>query len=140
MTVCSFAVYSVGIVPVMGRHSPLVVTTVTTLIGAALLSVAAAPALARQDWGAPSGLAWGALVYSALPSIVLGNILWFTAISRVGPGRASLYTNLQPFLAAIFALLVLSERLGALQVAGGFVIATGLLLGRRRSVPAPLAE
>jgi len=79
-------------------------------------------------------------VYSALPSIVLGNILWFTAISRVGPGRASLFTNLQPFLAAVFALLVLSERLGALQIGGGAVIAAGLLLGRRRALPAPPAE
>jgi drug/metabolite transporter (DMT)-like permease len=140
VTVGSFAVYSVAIVPVMGRHSPLVATAVTTLIGAALLSVAAAPALARQEWGRPGAVAWSALVYSALPSIVLGNILWFTAISRVGPGRASLYTNLQPFLAAIFALLVLSERLGALEIAGGFVIAGGLLLGRRRPLPAPLGE
>ena len=140
VTVCSFAVYSVAIMPVMGRHSLLVATAVTTLIGASLLSAAAAPALARQDWSRPGGLAWSALVYSALPSIVLGNILWFTAISRVGPGRASLYTNLQPFLAAVFALLVLSERLGALRIAGGFVIAAGLLLGRRRPLPAPLAE
>lgn len=54
--------------------------------------------------------------------------------------RASLYTNLQPFLAAIFALLVLSERLGAFEIAGGFVIAGGLLLGRRRPLPAPLGE
>jgi drug/metabolite transporter (DMT)-like permease len=140
VTVVSFAVYSVAIVPVMGRHTPLVATAVTTLIGAVLLSVAAAPALARQDWGRPGALAWGSLVYSALPSIVLGNILWFTALSRVGPGRASLFTNLQPFIAAVFALLVLSERLGALQLAGGAVIAAGLLLGRRRPLPAPPAE
>jgi drug/metabolite transporter (DMT)-like permease len=140
VTVASFAVYSVAIVPVMGRTSPLVATSVTTLIGAALLCLAAAPALARQDWSRPGPLAWSALVYSALPSIVLGNILWFTAISRVGPGRASLFANLQPFLGAVFALLVLSEQLRALQIAGGFVIAAGLLLGRRRPLPAPPAE
>ncbi|TMJ94979.1 MAG: DMT family transporter, partial [Actinobacteria bacterium] len=123
LTVCSFAVYSVAIVPVMRRHSPLAVAAVTTIIGSVLLSIVSAPFLARQDWGRPGPLAWSSLVYSALPSIVLGNILWFTAINRVGPGRASLFTNLQPFVAAVFALLVLSEHLGALQVAGGFVIA-----------------
>jgi len=140
LTVCSFAVYSVAIVPVMRRHSPLAVAAVTTIIGSVLLSIVSAPFLARQDWGRPGPLAWSSLVYSALPSIVLGNILWFTAINRVGPGRASLFTNLQPFIAAVFALLVLSEHLGALQVAGGFVIAVGLALGGRRPLPAPAAE
>ena len=51
-----------------------------------------------------------------------------------------MFTNLQPFIAAVFALLVLSEHLGALQVAGGFVIAVGLGLGGRRPLPAPAAE
>lgn len=140
ITVTSFAVYSVGIVPVMTRNTPLVVTAVTTLVGAVLLAAASAPALAHQDWSNPGPLAWTSLVYSALPSIVLGNILWFTAVSRVGPGRASLFTNLQPFLAAIFAVLVLSERLGTLQLAGGAVIGAGLLIGRRRPLTAPPAE
>lgn len=39
-------------------------------------------------------LAWGALLYSALISIVVGNVFWFTAIDRVGPGRASLQAPL----------------------------------------------
>ena len=140
VAVSCFAVYSVAIVPVMSRHTPLVATAVTTLIGAVLLSVAAVPVLVDQDWGRPEALAWGSLVYSALPAIVLGNILWFTAISRVGPGRASLYPNLQPFLGAVFALLVLSEGLGALEIAGGCVIATGLAIGRRRPLATPPAE
>jgi drug/metabolite transporter (DMT)-like permease len=67
---------------------------------------------------------------------VFTNVMWFTAIDRVGPGRASLYVNLQPFLGAFFALLVLSEEMGPLQVAGGFVIAAGLLLARLAQ-PAP---
>ena len=139
-TVCSFAVYSVGIVPVFERHSPLVVTTVTSLIGACYLAVGAAPVLAGADWGRPGGLAWSALLYSALASIVLGNIFWFVAISRVGPGRASLYANLQPFLAAVFAVLVLSERLDAIQIAGGLVITAGLVLGRKGRLGAPPLE
>jgi drug/metabolite transporter (DMT)-like permease len=140
LTVCSFAVYSVAIVPMMRRHSPLVVTAVTTICGAVLLTVVTSPALATQDWGRPGALAWSALVYSALPSIVVGNILWFTAVNRVGPGRAGLYSNLQPFVAALIGLVVLSERLGPLQVAGGLVIALGLVLGQRGALSAPPAE
>ena len=35
--------------------------------------------------------------------------------------------NLQPFLGAFFALVVLSEEMSGLQFAGGFVIAAGIL-------------
>ncbi len=36
---------------------------------------------------------------------------------RPAPNRASLYANLQPFLGAVFAVLVLSETMGSLQIA-----------------------
>ena len=36
-------------------------------------------------------------------------MLWFTAIDRVGPSRASLFANLQFFLAAVFGVILLSE-------------------------------
>jgi drug/metabolite transporter (DMT)-like permease len=63
--------------------------------------------------------------------------MWFTAIDRVGAARASLYANLQPFLGAVFALLVLGEDMSTLQFAGGFVIGAGILLARAGTPPAP---
>jgi drug/metabolite transporter (DMT)-like permease len=41
-------------------------------------------------------------------------------------------TNLQPFLAALFAVVLLSEELTWLQVAGGLTIGLALVLARRR--------
>jgi len=140
VTTSTFAIYSVAVVPVMKRNSPLVVNAVSALIGAALLAAASATVLAHESWGEPGALAWGALLYSALISVVLGNLFWFAAIDRVGPGRASLFANLQPFLGALFAVLVLSETLRAGQIAGGCVIALGILLGRRARLTAPPSE
>ena len=57
--------------------------------------------------------------------------MWFTAIDRVGAARSSLYANLQPFLGAIWALLILSETMTWLQVVGGVVIAGGIFLATR---------
>ncbi len=139
-TVTSFAAYSVAIVPVMKHHSPLVVSAVSCVIGAVLLAAVSAPWLADESWGQPPALAWGALLYSALASIVLGNVFWSTAIRRVGAGRSALYANLQPFLGAVFAVLVLSEGLGALQLVGGLVIASGIVLGGGARLSAPPAE
>ncbi len=140
VTTSTFAAYSVAISPVVRRNSPLAVNAVSALIGAALLGFICSTVLAGQDWGAVEPLAWGALLYSALASIVLGNVFWFTAIDRVGPGRASLFANLQPFVGALFAVIVLSERLAPVQLAGGCVIAAGIVLGRRARLTTPPSE
>ncbi len=140
VTTSTFAVYSVAIAPVVRRNSPLAVNALSAVIGAAVLGSVCSSALADQDWGAVEPLAWGALLYGSLASIVLGNVFWFTAIARAGPGRASLFANMQPFLGALFAVLVLSERLGVAQLLGGGVIAAGIALGRRARLAAPPSE
>lgn len=140
VTTSTFAVYSVAIAPVVRRNSPLAVNAISALIGAAMLGVVCSTVLARESWGAIGPLAWGALLYSSLVSIVLGNVFWFTAIDRVGPARSSLFANMQPFLGALFAVLVLSERLGGGQLVGGGVIAIGIALGRRTPLTTPPSE
>jgi drug/metabolite transporter (DMT)-like permease len=57
-------------------------------------------------------------------------VLWVRAVHLVGPSRATLFANVQPFVAAVFALLILSERLTMLQAAGGLAIAAGMMLVR----------
>jgi drug/metabolite transporter (DMT)-like permease len=137
VTTLSFAAYSVAIVPAMRRHSPLTVNAASCLIGGLLLCLISLPWFARQAWSAPPSLAWTALLYSGLGSIVIGNVFWFTAIDRVGAGRSALYANLQPFLGALFAVLVLSEHLHPIQIVGGLVIASGIALGGRIRLSAP---
>lgn len=133
----TWAVYSVAIGPLMQRYSPYRISAFTLLVGSVPLVLSALGQLASQDWGSLGALAWAAFVYSLLFSLVLTNITWFTAIDRVGAARASLYVNLQPFLGAFFALVVLSEEMGALQVAGGLVIGAGIVLARNARLPAP---
>lgn len=140
VTTVTFAVYSVSIAPVVRRRSPLVVNAVTALAGAAMLAPASSFVLAGENWPEIEVLAWGALLYSAIASIALGNLFWFAGIDRVGPGRAALFANLQPFLGALFAVAILAESLGPLKLAGGIVIAFGILLGSRTRLPAPPSE
>jgi drug/metabolite transporter (DMT)-like permease len=76
---------------------------------------------------------WALLVFATLGPLVLTNVLWFRSLHRIGPSRATLVANLQPFVAAVFALILLSERMTLLQVVGGGLIAAGILFARRRS-------
>jgi drug/metabolite transporter (DMT)-like permease len=127
----TWAVYSVALVPLMRSYSPYRISAFALLLGTILLFPTAAIQIAEQDYSLEA-LVWAGFVFSIFGPLVLTNILWFTAIGRVGPSRATLVANLQPFLAAVFALVLLSESITALQLAGGAAIAIGILLARRR--------
>jgi drug/metabolite transporter (DMT)-like permease len=135
----TWSAYSVAIAPLMTRYTASRISAYTLAIGAVLLLSAGAPQLASQDYASLPSLVWVAYVFAVLGPLSLTNLLWFNSIEQVGPSRASMYANLQPFLGAIFALLILSESITALQVGGGLLIAAGIVLSRREQ-PAVLVR
>jgi drug/metabolite transporter (DMT)-like permease len=135
----TWAAYSVAIAPLMTHYTASRISAYALTIGAILLLIAGAPQLASQDYASLPSLVWVAYVFAVLGPLSLTNLLWFNSIERVGPSRASMYANLQPFLGAIFALLILSESITALQIGGGVLIAAGIVLSRREQ-PALLVQ
>jgi drug/metabolite transporter (DMT)-like permease len=136
----TWALYSVLVAPLLVRYSPYRISTIVGIAASVPLLATAAPQMASTDWHAINGLAWAALAYATILALVASNVLWFTAIERAGPNRAALYANLQPFLGALFAVIVLSEELGWLQVVGGAVIAAALVLSRTRRPPVEVVD
>jgi drug/metabolite transporter (DMT)-like permease len=134
----TWAAYSVAMGPLMRRYSPYRISAFVLIVGSIPLLISASVQIASQDWASLSGLAWACFIYSLFFSLVFTNIMWFTAIDRVGAARSSLYANLQPFLGAVWALLILSETMTLIQVIGGVVIAGGIVLARGQ--PPPVAN
>lgn len=127
----TWGMYSVAIVPLLSRYSVWRISAVALIAGAVPALLTAIPQLSEQEWDLGL-LVWAGFAFGVLGPLVLTNFLWFTAIERVGPSRATLVANLQPFLAALFAVALLSEELTWLQVAGGIAIGLALVLARRR--------
>ena len=136
----TWAFYSVVAGPILQRLTPYRISAVVGLAAIGPLVATATPQLVGTDWSAVSGLAWAALAYSTLAAFVISNVTWFKAIGQAGANRASLYANLQPFLGAVFAVLVLSETLSPLQIAGGAVIAAGIMLAHSRRPPVEVVD
>jgi drug/metabolite transporter (DMT)-like permease len=136
----TWAAYSVAIAPLMRRYSPFRLSAVFLAAVTLPLALAGSRQLADQDFHF-GALVWLGFAFAVLGPLVTTNFLWFTAIDRVGPSRASLFANLQPFLAAIIALLVLHEKITTLEVVGGLAIGAGIVLAPRRPpAPEPPAE
>ena len=138
-TAATWALYSVLVAPLMRRYSPYRISALVLLLGWCAVALTGLPQLGSQDFnlGWP---VWLLLAFATLGPLFLTNILWFRSIHRVGPSRATLFANIQPFVAAVFALLLLSERMTWLQVGGGMLIGAGILLSRRRASVVPAAE
>ena len=126
----TWAAYSVAIAPLMRRYSPFRISALVLALGWVPLALVSIPQLAEQSFAGFGPLVWIAFAYAVIGPLFLTNILWFTAIARVGPSRASLFANLQPFFAVLFAVLLLSEHLSAWEIAGGVAIGAGIALER----------
>jgi drug/metabolite transporter (DMT)-like permease len=130
-TCATWAAYSVAVAPLMRTYTPLHVSAVVIPVAWVLIALSGVPQTRDQDW-ALGWEVWALAVLATLGPLVLTNILWFRSLDRVGPSRATLAVNLQPFVAALLAVVLLSEPLSLLQVLGGVLIATGLVVARRR--------
>jgi drug/metabolite transporter (DMT)-like permease len=139
LTAASWAGYSMLITPLMRRYSASRISTVVLGAACVPLTLTALPQLADQDWSLGWAV-WALVVFATLGPLVATNVLWFRSLDRIGPARATLAANLQPFVAAAIAVVLLSETLGLLELAGGLLIAAGIAAARRRAVAAAPGE
>jgi drug/metabolite transporter (DMT)-like permease len=139
VTAATWAGYSMLVTPLMRRYSATRISAV--VLGTAWVPIAltGASQISSQAWDLGWEV-WALLVFATLGPLVVTNELWFRSLDRIGPARATLAANLQPFLAAAIAVVLLSETLDVLELAGGALIAAGILVARRRGVSAPPGE
>ncbi|MBM2821647.1 MAG: hypothetical protein HW413_393 [Thermoleophilia bacterium] len=132
-TGATWAVYSVTVAPLMRTYSPSRVSAIVIPATWILLALSGFRQTADQDWSLGWEV-WALLVFATLGPLVLTNVLWFRSIHKIGPAKAALAANLQPFVAAVLAVILLSEPLSWLQIVGGALIGVGILFVRRRAL------
>jgi drug/metabolite transporter (DMT)-like permease len=141
LTAATWGAYTVAVTPLMRRYSPFRISSLVLLIGWVPLAITGAHQTATQSFHFDSWLMYLAFAFAVVGPLFLTNILWFTAISRVGPSRASLFSNLQPIFGVGFALVLLHEHLTRWELVGGAIILGAVLAERlRHTPPQPAAD
>ncbi|WP_150678808.1 DMT family transporter [Pandoraea pneumonica] len=86
-------------------------------------------------WPANPG-GWAALVAIAVCSTVIAILTFFAGLQRLGAGRASMLSTLEPVVTVLLAAMLLGETLTAAQLGGGALILAGVLWLSARGTPA----
>jgi drug/metabolite transporter (DMT)-like permease len=125
-----WSVYTVFSKGFLERMSPLKFAAITVTIGSLAYLPFSAEAMARIPWARISFKSWAALAFSAVFSLVIGYLIWYSSVHRVGNARTAVYSNLTPVFTALFASIFLGESLGPRQLFGAAVILAGVYLTR----------
>lgn len=127
-------------VPVLGRLGPWAVSLHAVWIASVALALLG---VTVEGPGAVAALDPGdllAAVHLAVVVTALAFVLWYSAVGRLGAGRAGLFTGVVPVVAAIGGVL-LGGPVPALPVwLGTAAVAAGLLIGLRSGDVCPAAR
>jgi drug/metabolite transporter (DMT)-like permease len=112
-------------------------TVALYVISLMTLVTMAARLLQFEPWKPLSPSAWGVVLATGLISTVLARLAIFAGIQRIGGGQTALLGTTEVFLAVLWAMLFLGERLSPIQWAGGMlVVGSAVLSARHRPQPA----
>jgi len=138
--VACWSTYSVAGRALLKDVQPLLVTTVTMVVGSCGLFVAS---LTEDGWAqvpAMSGQAWGETLYMAAFATVIAFQIWNMGVQQVGASRTAAYVNLVPINAMWTSMVFYGEQLHWAQGVGLLLVVSGVLLATRAPQKQQLAN
>jgi drug/metabolite transporter (DMT)-like permease len=138
-TLC-WSAYTVAGRGLVGKHGPIKVTAYSMVFGTILFLPFAVPSLAGLTPHQVPWTAWAGTAFSFVFAISVAYFFWYYGVSRVGPTRTAIYSNLTPVIALGTSFLALGEDIVVEQIAGAAVILLGIHLVRSRQPAAVRSE
>jgi drug/metabolite transporter (DMT)-like permease len=122
-----YATYVLSADALGGRLHPLTFSALVCT-GAAIAFATAGTASGSVDLGALHWQAWLWVAVIAVFSTAVGMTAFIAGVERLGPSRASIMSALDPLVAVTLGGLVFSEALGPVQLLGGLLVISAVLV------------
>jgi drug/metabolite transporter (DMT)-like permease len=111
---------------VVGEMSPIVLSALVAAGASATFAVVGGAAGTLRFDFAPQGWLW--LVLLSLVCTVAAVLAFFAGLARVGPSTASILSTFEPVMTVLLAFLAFSERLSAVQLVGGALVLSAVVI------------
>ncbi len=121
--------FTVLAVPVLRLLGPKLLTAAVCGVGAAEATLIGLLVDGPDFVRLPTGVETGALIWQAALATVVGFVLFYMGVQRVGMERATLFTGAIPVAAALSAALVAGAAFGLPQAVGGLLVGAGAAVG-----------
>lgn len=132
LSVFVWAIYTL-ISKSVNERDPILVVSLITFIGTALLLPAVVIELWDHKIPVLSGNAWAAVIYLGVFASALCYILYANALKTLSATQVGSFLNLDPVIGAIIAFIFLKDKITAWQIAGGLLVLAGIWLSSKNS-------
>jgi drug/metabolite transporter (DMT)-like permease len=123
-------IYTATSKPLVGKYGPFPVAVWAAFVGTAILLPLVSPSLFQQA-AALSMTGWAAIIYLAVISTVIANLMYLTLLSRQSVSKLSIQLYLIPLVSVVGGILLIGEPLSLAVVAGGIILLVGVTIGVR---------
>ena len=126
------ALYAICVRRLSSGYTPMFITAVQAWAGLLFFS----PVLFIPGMGLPEGgaslLSWLSIVYLGIGVSFGAYSLYSFSISLMPAARASMFMNLIPVFTLIFGMIILGERLTAIQCGASVLVLGGVVISQRK--------
>ncbi len=123
---CAAIFFSVLSKPLLKTYSPLRLMSHCMIIGSAVLWIAFLISFQPFVWSQVWTSTWWSMGYAVLFSGMLGHVLWYEGLGRVGVTKSMVYLYFIPMWAVLFNILLMGEKISFQQILGGVLIVLGV--------------
>lgn len=128
--VIAWGLYTVLGKRLIGTYGPIRSTSLTLIVGTILFLPMGIWSAAQFPYARLGFESWGQILYLGLITSVVAYLLWYYALSRAEAGKVAVFTNLQPLLTTVLAVLLLNQDVTVPFVVGGTVAIGGVVLAQ----------
>jgi len=120
-------VFTVASKPLVAKYGPFAVAAWAAFLGSAILLPLVSPSLIAQTESL-SEAGWASVLYLAILSTVLANLIFFTLVNRQAVSKLGVQLYLVPMVSAAGGVLILGESFGLATFAGGTLLLIAVAL------------
>lgn len=127
----SYACYLIVVKDLMVRYQPMTVTAWVFGLSALALFPFLGPGLWETDWSGFTPAAWGSLAFVVIGATVLSYLFVAGSLKKLKPTTVSIYTYLQPVIAAFVAILRGQDRTDWVKITAALLVFAGVFIVTR---------
>ncbi len=139
VSVVAYSLYTVLCRPLVIKYGSLHVTALSFAAGTLLFLPAGVLGLLYFDFSRITMMHVYGLLYLGLFTSIVSNILWNFALSRIEATKVAIFSNGQPIITTIFAVIIFHQVMTAQFIVGGIITISGVIVTQQSDKFATLA-